>query len=243
MTTTLDTLLGGRVRIFQPEAGYRVAIDPILLAAAVNAPECARILDAGCGTGAALFCVLTRFETANGVGLERQPDLAVLAQQGAVSNQLDNRARIIAGDLAAPPEDMAGPFDVVMTNPPYFEAGTIPPCPNKAQENAESDLPLAQWIEACFKVLRQDGLFAIVHRAERLDDIIANLHGRSGAVTVVPLWPKAGSPAKRVIITARKGRRSPTLVHPGLVLHEENGDFTPAADAILRDGAALDTTA
>ena len=240
---TADTLLGGRVQLLQPEAGYRVAIDPVLLAAAVDVLDGARVLDAGCGTGAALFCVLTRIGSACGVGLERQTNLADLAQQGIIANALDKRAEVIVGDVAAPPKEMAESFDAVITNPPYFEAGTIPPHPERAQANTETDLPLTLWIESCFRFLKGDGLFAMIHRAERVADIIASLNDRSGAVTIIPLWPKEGCPAKRAIVLARKGRRSPAMLHPGLILHEETGDFTPTASAILRDGAALDTTA
>ncbi len=89
---TSDTLLDGRVHLFQPENGYRVAIDPVLLAAAVNVRDGAHILDVGCGTGAALFCALIRFDKAHGVGLERQTKLAALARRGIDANGLIARA-------------------------------------------------------------------------------------------------------------------------------------------------------
>lgn len=219
-----------------------MAIDPVLLSAAVQAPSGARILDAGCGTGAALFCALNRLENVAGVGLELQTELVDLAWQGVHANEFSDRANIVAGDLATPPNDLTTPFEAVFTNPPYFESRSVPPLPEDDQAHVEKNLSLAHWIKACLKCLCPDGLFAIIHRAERATDIIVALQGRAGAVTLYPLWPKEGRPAKRVIVTARKGRRSPASLQPGLVLHKENGEFTPEANAILRDGAPLTTT-
>ena len=62
---------------------------------------------------------------------------------------------------------------------------------------------------------------------------------RAGDIAVFPLWPGIGKPASRVIVRARKGVASPTRLLPGLVLHEADGRYTTAADAILREGAGL----
>jgi tRNA1Val (adenine37-N6)-methyltransferase len=58
----------------------------------------------------------------------------------------------------------------------------------------------------------------------------------------VPLWPKAGKPAKRLILRARKGIRTGVAMLPGLVLHEADGKYTGAAEAVLRDGVGLDVS-
>jgi tRNA1(Val) A37 N6-methylase TrmN6 len=60
-----------------------------------------------------------------------------------------------------------------------------------------------------------------------------------GSQRLLPLWPHAGEPAKRVLLLARKGGRGPGVVLPGLVLHNADGGYTPAADAVLRGGAGL----
>lgn len=237
---TNDTLLDGRVQLVQPKLGYRVAIDPVLLAAAVEAPPHARVLDAGCGTGAALLCLLSRLPQVHGVGLDPDPDATRCAMEGAHLNNLSGRVTIVQGGLANPPVALPGPFDVVMTNPPFYEAGTVPPHPRNATAHALTNLSLKTWIKACLALLKPDGTFAIIHRAERTSDIIQALTG-CGATNVIPFWPKANQPAKRVIITTRKGRKSPTTLHPGLILHGPDGAYTPEANAILRDGSALQT--
>jgi tRNA1(Val) A37 N6-methylase TrmN6 len=79
----------------------------------------------------------------------------------------------------------------------------------------------------------------VIHRADRLDEVLAGLAGRAGAVVVIPLWPKAGEAAKRVVVQARRGARTPLRLAPGVVLHQADGSATPAAQALLRDGQAL----
>lgn len=239
---TADKLLGGRVTVYQPAQGYRAAIDPVLLAAALEVEAGARVLDAGCGTGASLFCLLARCPGVTATGLDNNPPYIDFAATGLQANGLSSRAAVIAGDLAAPPADFGAPFDAVMTNPPFYQRGSVPPHPHGETPYAVTDLALDQWVGACLALLRNDGLFAIVHRAERLAEIISALTG-CGAITVMPLWPKAGREAKRVIVTARKGRRTPSRILPGLVLHSADGAFTPQAEAVLRDGAALITPA
>ncbi|MEA1652986.1 hypothetical protein UAJ10_28720 [Nitrospirillum sp. BR 11164] len=93
---------------------------------------------------------------------------------------------------------------------------------------------------AAARLLAPRGTLTMIHRADRVDEILARLAGRFGAVVLYPLWPRAGTEAKRVIVRARLGARTPARLLSGLVLHDEGGRYTPAADAALRGGAALD---
>lgn len=235
-------MLGGRVRLLQPRDGYRAAVDPVLLAAAMGAGPGEAVLDLGCGVGAAGFCLTARRPGVRVVGLEIQPDLAALARRNAALNGMEDWFRVAEGDAARPPEALEG-FDHVMTNPPFHEAaaGTRPGDPSRAVAHVEGGLGLAGWLKAAVKALRPKGRLALIHRADRLADILAALKGRGvGEVTVLPLWPKAGRPAGRVIVAARKGVRTPFRLLPGLVLHAGDGAYTPEAEAVLRGGAGLD---
>ncbi|MHB1205702.1 MAG: tRNA1(Val) (adenine(37)-N6)-methyltransferase, partial [Rhodospirillaceae bacterium] len=216
---------------------YRAAVDPVLLSASVRANAALRVLDAGCGTGAATFCLAARLPEISLTGLEIQPAYAAWARESAVLNHMETRVRIVAGDLKAPP-DLGAPFDVVMTNPPFGREGTAPPDAGLAKAHMESDLDLAGWIGACLAQLKNNGRLVMIHRADRLSDILAALAPATGDIRVLPIFPKAGEAARRVIVDAGKGRRTPDTLLPGLVLHESDGRYTPAADAVLR-GAAL----
>ncbi|KAA5604490.1 methyltransferase [Roseospira marina] len=246
-------LLDGRVRLLQPVRGYRVAFDPVLLAAAVpltGPGRTARVLDAGTGTGAAALCLLARAgaDVRAGlqvVGLEIEATVATLAARSAALNGWADRLEILTGDLCAPPAALtAAPFDAVLTNPPYLEDGTPSPDAGRARAHA-TVVPLEHWVGACLDRLRPKGRFVVIHRADRIDALLAALHGRAGAAEILPLWPGPGSdggprPARRVIVRARKGVRGPATLWPGLVLHTPDGPPTAAADAVLRHGCSLD---
>ena len=138
---TEDTMLGGQVRILQPKIGYRAALDPVLLAAAVKAKARDRVLDVGCGTGAAMFCLAARIPGIDITGLEIQPALATLAEASIKLNALGTRARIVVGDLKTLPDiGCATPFDIVISNPPYGADGTASPQPSIATAHHESDV-------------------------------------------------------------------------------------------------------
>lgn len=240
-----DGLLDGRVRLFQPRHGYRVAIDPVLLAAATRGGSGAAVLDAGAGSGAAALCLAVRCPELRITGLERDPALLALARRSVAANGLAERVDLVEGDLLAPPAALrAHSFDAVMTNPPFHPvaAASAPATATRAAAHLATVAPAA-WIAACLARLRPGGELTLIHRADALDAILAALMGVAGAVRVCPLWPKAGVPARRVLVAARKGARAPLQLLPGLVLHAADGGFTPAADAILRQGADLPLSA
>lgn len=239
---TEDRLLGGRVVLHQPRHGYRAAIDPVLLAAAVPAQAGETILDIGCGVGAATLCLAMRVEDCRVTGIDAQRDLVRLAGDNIVLNDVASRVTVMSGDLLRPPPRLApGSFAHVMANPPYLDAasGTPPPDRGKANAHVEGEADLAAWVNFALAMVRSKGSITFIHRADRLDRLLAELSGRAGAIEFFPLWAGEGKPAKRIILRARKGVATPMRVLPGLVLHEADGRYTAAADAVLRDARAL----
>ena len=228
----------------QPVTGYRAAIDPVLLAAASEPPNRSRVADLGCGVGAALLCLGWRRPDLALVGLEISPELVTLARENVVANGFTARAEILHGDVEAPPRALApNTFDAVMINPPYGETARADPSPQADKRRAtleEGRDGLARWVAAGLRLLKPKGSLVIIQRADRLDDLLIAVAGRAGDVVVFPLWPKAGVAAKRVIVRARKGRHGPLTLAPGLVLHDRDGRYTAAADAVLRQGAGLE---
>ncbi len=243
METTDDALLAGQVRLRQPKDGFRAAIDTVLLAAAVPAQSGDRVIEIGSGCGAAALCLAHRVEGILVTGIEIQQPLVRLAGENIRLNGLDGKVEIMAGTVTGPlPPRVQGPFDCAMLNPPYLDAARSNPPPDDAKamahvEGAEDGLDI--WIKQVHALLRHKGILTLVHRADRLDDVMACLRGRFAGITVFPLWPRAGETAKRVLIRARKGVATPLTLSAGLTLHQPNGEFTAATDAALR-GAALE---
>ncbi|GAB5470346.1 MAG: methyltransferase [Rhodospirillales bacterium] len=237
-----STLLGGRLAFRQAATGYRSAIDPIVLAAATAPPVAAQVFDLGCGAGALSLCLLRRRGDLSVVGLDLDGQSVALARRNARDNGLRDRFQVISGDAADLPEALRQrSFDWAVSNPPFYRSGAGGRSADRAKTRAhqEDGLDLRAWIAVLLRRLRPGGGLTLVHRADRLPDLLAGLEGRAGAVRILPLWPKQGLPAKRVLVQARKGSRAPAALLPGLILHGSDGGYSAAAEAILRHGAAL----
>jgi tRNA1(Val) A37 N6-methylase TrmN6 len=234
----IDTLLDGRVKVAQPADGYRVAVDAVLLAAAVEPASGAAVLDLGCGVGSVGLCLAWRRPDLSVTGLDREPVFVATARANAEANGMQDRLRIIAGDVRDP---LPQRFDAVAMNPPYLKAGTatVSAHPLKAAATAEGAAKLADWVAAARDALKPGGILTLIHRADRLDDVLSAVARSFGGIAVLPLHPKRDRAAKRIILRAQLGSAEPLAILPGLVLHEENGAFTAAADSILRHGNAL----
>ena len=239
---TEDGILGGRLRLRQPAAGYRVGIDPILLAAAAPSLGHGRALELGAGVGAASLALAWRQTEARVLGLELQPSLTALAAENAGINGLAGRLAFRAGDLLRPPLEVAtGGFDLVLANPPFHAAGsaTPPAEPGRARGHVEGEADLAAWIAQACALARPGGQVLLIHRPERLADLLGLLGGRAGGVTVFPFWAAAGKAARRILLLAHKGSRAPLTLAAGMVLHQADGRYTAAAEAVLRGGEAI----
>lgn len=255
---TEDGFLGGRLRLRQPAEGYRAAIDPVFLAAAVPAGEGERALDIGAGVGTAGLLLAWRVAGLRVTGIEIDAGLLKLATVNARLNHLDDRVEFMVGDLARPPSRLApGSYDHVLANPPYLEPDSHTASPNAARAGANTEgraggnnmkaraggatgTGLEAWVRFGCVMACDGGTISMVHRADRLDDLLAVLRGRAGGITVFPLWPdRTAKPASRVLVQAIKGSKAPMRLAQGLVLHEDGGGYTVEAEAVLRHGAPL----
>ena len=242
---TRDAFLGGRLAILQPREGYRAATDPVLLAAAVPARTGEPVLELGCGAGVASLCLACRVPGVRPTGLDLQPAYAALAARNAALNRVE--MRVETGDVADPPAALrAESFVHVFMNPPYFPAGDGTPAQDAGRERGRREaVPLAAWIDTGIRRLAPRGTLTVIQRADRLPEMLAALDGRMGSVAVLPLAPRAGRAAGRVILQAVKGGRAPFRLAAPLVLHrgeahEADADsHTRTVSEILRNGAAL----
>ncbi|MDE2030606.1 MAG: methyltransferase [Alphaproteobacteria bacterium] len=237
MDTTLDGLLNRRVTLEQPKSGYRVAVDTIFLAAAVPARTGERILDMGCGVGGALLCLARRVAGVKGTGIDVQPDLAELFRRNITRNTFAAGLEAQTGDVARLSPELHGAFDHVMANPPYHDEARHDVSANAVKQtaNTEKSGDLALWVASAAAALKPSGLFTLIHRADRRDEILPLLQPAFGDIEILCLLPKENAEAKRVIIRARKGAPFSVREAAPLVLHKADGGYTQEADAVLRD--------
>ncbi|HXQ46176.1 MAG TPA: methyltransferase, partial [Caulobacteraceae bacterium] len=155
---------------------------------------------------------------------------------------LGERVSAHAGDVAAGLAGLGPSFDAILANPPFFDDPTRLRAPHPARRAAYlSEEGLAAWVHAMLKAARAGGTLTLIHRADRLGDILTLLAPKAGSVRVRPVHPHADQPAKRVLVRAVKTGRAPLVLLPPLVLHDRGGaKHTAEAEAILRGEASLD---
>lgn len=238
-----DAFLCGKLHLWQPRKGYRAATDPVLLAAACPAIPSQRVLDLGCGAGAAALCLATRVAGLDLAGLELQPAYAALARRNAAENGV--AMRVECGDLAQMPRALRVEFDHVIANPPYYPAGGTP-SPIAARATAlQVDTPLGVWVQHATRRLAPGGWLTLICGADGLPQVLAAMEGRLGSASVLPLQPREGRAALRVILRARKGGKgafrllAPLVLHQGAAHDGDRESYTPLANAVLRDGSSL----
>ena len=253
---TEDKLLGGRISLLQNATGYRVAIDPILLAASIPAIRNDTILDVGAGAGAAMLCLAQRVAGVNVTGVELQRSLVHLANENIKNNGFQEQLQVMLGDLQHPPPRLVPrSFHHVMANPPYFEANRVRASykEEKSRANIEGSGGLSAWVQYCLSMVKLGGTITIIHRADRFSELLHLLSDKAGDSVIFPFWPhnpfepgdnkeinnKIPVYAKRIIVQAVAGSKGPIKFSSGLVLHKTGGNLTKSADDILRNGKPL----
>jgi tRNA1(Val) A37 N6-methylase TrmN6 len=246
--TSEDAVLGGRLVLRQPLRGHRVGHDAILLAAATSARSGDHAVDLGSGVGGAGLALARRIAGVAVTLVEIDPALTALAAGNAERNDLSDRVRAVCLDVEASAADFTAAglaqesAACVLMNPPFNVAQQ--PSPDRARRlaHAASATTLELWLRTAARLVRDDGVVTLIWRADGLAEVLAALNKDFGAITVLPLHPKPGAPAIRVLLRATKGNRAPLVLLPGFLLADADGEPSAAAEAVLRKGEALSLT-
>jgi len=238
-----DSFLGGRAKLYQPQKGYRAGIDAVFLSACVHPLQGQSVLDVGAGVGTASILLLVREVLKHPFyvyALEKEKGLSEISYQNSLLNNVAPFLTSISCDLKeASSEITQKSFDHVMTNPPFFDGTTLSPNRLRAEANHPSTVSFEDWIDFCIKRLKSSGTLTLIIPPERFSSFLKTCEGRLGGMLVYPLWQRAETHAKRLLIQGIKGRKTPLKLLSGLILHEHNRSFTQKAHAILWEGQAL----
>lgn len=230
-----DCILNGKLKFFQPKNGYRIPIDPIILASMIKISKNQMVLDVGCGVGTISLILKFKNPSAEISAIDIDPKICEICKLNSEKNSLPlnvynlNLTKINESIL----KNMR--FDHVVTNPPYFTL-----CSSRISEATRfakfETMPLNNWIEACLKKLNDQGTFSIIHDAARIDDIIFTLKNsrvKVGNFEIFPIYSKKNSAAKRVIVKCRKNGKSVSkILHP-IITHNDDGTYSSEMADIL----------
>ncbi len=201
----MEELLGGGIRLLQNER-FRLGTDSLLLSRFVTLPKNARVADLGAGNATLGLLLCARSESCTVTGVEIDTDAHALALENIRRNALEPRVSSLLGDVREIRTLLpAGSFECVVSNPPYFPVGSGKVRESAEKARSEASLPLSELCQAAAWLLPSGGRFALVHRAERLCDLVS-------ALRAVRLEPKriafvrhdASAPVSLVLLEARK---------------------------------------
>lgn len=246
LETSEDAVLGGRLRLRQPLRGHRVGHDAILLAAFTAAKAGEHAVDFGAGVGGAGLALARRVDGLKVTLVEIDPALAALAVQNVALNGLGARARALACDVcdavALAAEGLsAGGVDRVLMNPPFNDPRrqNVSPDPRRRLAHVADPGLIGRWVASAAGLLKPEGVLTLIWRADALVEVREALSPAFGAVDVLPVYPRPGVAAIRVLVRGVKGTGAPDRAYPGLTLNDADGRPSSAAEAVLRGGEAL----
>lgn len=245
-TPTRDAFLGGRLIVSQPGHGFRAGLDSVLLGAAVN-PASRTLLDLGAGAGTAALVALADNPVLTATLVESDPEMAALAALNLSENGFAGRGRVLALDLTAPGKARAAAglpadhFSSVIANPPFFDPGRgTAPSDGRAAARHMNEIDLDRWVKTAATHTTPAGELIFIYPAHLFLGLVTAIHARFGSICVLPLVPRDGEPASRVLVRGIKGSRAPLTLLASRTLHEPGSrTFQPEFEAIFRGTGRL----
>ncbi len=237
---TQDAFFRGALTISQPLNGFRAGFDSVVLAASVPACAGEKVLELGTGPGVAALALAHRTQ-AQVLGVEIDTDVVALAQGNAARNGLVHLVDVQQGDATNPRTIAVRGVAHVMMNPPFYDAASSRTSPHAQKGIAThmSDDALAAWVHTAIICLKSGGSFTAIITPQWLPVVLAACAGKLGATALLPIHTIADSPASRLILHGRKGRKTPLAILPPFLTRTANGDMSETLRAIAEDGAGL----
>lgn len=239
-TETLERLNIGDLQCIQPKQGYRFSVDAILLADFLKVKPDDRLIDLGTGIGIIPLFSAVLTPAREIVGLELQTRLMQIAQRNIELNSLDDRIRIVHGDVKQISQLFrAGEFDVLCANPPYRKVGSgrLNPETEQAIARHEVACQLKDLLSAAKYLVKPGGKVFLIYLSERLSELLGGLSRyRLEPKKIRCIHTAVHTSASLVLVEAHRDAASGVLVLPPLFLYNEGNVYSSEAKRILREG-------
>lgn len=232
----IDDLQYKGLKLIQKKDGFCFGVDAVLLANFADVKKNDEVLDMGTGTGIIAVLLAGKTQAKRITGLEIQDEMAEMAQRSVILNSLDGRVEIVKGDIRKSLE-LFGPsrFNVVVANPPYMEAkgGLINPSDIKAISRHEIMCTLEDVVRASSRLLVPGGQMAMVHKPERLVDIIFLMRTYGVEPKYIRfVHPAPYKKANLLLIKGNRGGKPQLKMLPPLYVYDENGNYSDEINEI-----------
>lgn len=248
--TTQDAFFNGKFELVQPNDGsHRAGLDALLLSACIPTDFAGKLADFGAGAGAAGIAVACRNFAANIDLVENNTTMTSLVARTLklpANRKMHGRVNVVCADVTLSGkarEDAGlanGVYDWVIMNPPFNDPSHRPsPVMSRKEAHVMGEGGLDPWLRSAAATLRSTGKVALIFRPSGIGLILAAFQGRFGSAQIIPVHPKIGEPANRVLVLADKGARGATSILPGFIVHQDDGTFTEAAEAIFSGDRVL----
>ena len=235
----IDDLQYKGLKIIQNTEGFCFGVDSVLLTEfAKDMKKHSEIVDLGTGTGILGILLSKKVEASKIIGVELQKEVADMAKRSVRLNNLQNVMQIINEDI----QNLSlnkNSFDYVVTNPPYKKKGTgiINKEDKQIISRHETTVDLDGWIKVSSNLLKDNGSIYMVHRPERLNEIIEVLRKyRLEPKRIRFVYPKINKDANLVLIKAVKYANSFLKVEKPLIIYKDDGSYTDEILKIYEDG-------
>ena len=218
------------LKIVQDDEYFNFSLDSVLLPNFVNIKKHAKkILDLGTGN-APIPMILSTLTDAEIYGIELQKEIYDMAVESVKINKLENRIKLINDNMKNLDKYFeANSFDIILCNPPYFklsERSNINETIQKTIARHEKEITLSEIVSIAKKYLDNNGVFAIVHRTDRLIEIIEEFRKNNIEPKRIQLiYPKENTESNMVLIEGRKNGNTGLKILPPLIVHNNNGDY------------------
>lgn len=233
---TMDSLFHGHLKVLQKTKGYRFSVDAVILAHFPIVKKSEIVLDLGCGCGIIPLIIAYRHPEVQLFGLELQEELFLLASENARLNGLEDRIRILRGDLRVPEKAFEGSFaDWIVCNPPYRRklSGRLNLDSEKAMARHEVSASLPQILKAAAFFLKPGGRLAIIYPARRSAGLLSGLHTvklEPKRLQIVYSYP--GGEGILVLVEARKNSGEELKILPPFFIYNEDRGYSEAMAAL-----------